>query len=339
MIKPMYFKKKAEIQLYRSFHNSQARSGLMYLCLWVILFVSGCWVVPTPTPTPPSSTAHTENHSTETQCAEEDDVNVPFFGNISSFIIEATHPTYPVIMDSCASDFTNCPASEGPDYPFSPSAIKLYDDGETVVEAIREASWWRPNGMAVSVNNGDPAVDIHYLRLYRKINDANEWPQFLILYMDGNLRLIPHPPKGTTSVCFGSSVIVGPAAPATRPIAEITSAIYRSSSKTIEITYKDGGSATLNPLIVSRTLAQIRVDIHYPTDVLPFATFRSMFVTQGNADVDHVKWKDLRDVVHDDAIMDFPVGSGREWFFYRSEWSKHNTSAPDIRIRLERYIP
>jgi hypothetical protein len=83
--------------------------------------------------------------------------------------------------------------------------------------AVRDSSWWQPHGMAASVDDGLPATDIHYVRVYRKIPETSEWPQFLVLYIDGNLRLIPHPQEGMARVCFGSSVIVGPAAMSARP--------------------------------------------------------------------------------------------------------------------------
>jgi hypothetical protein len=279
------------------------------------------------------TTAIASNQSISTLCAEEDNINIPFSGDVTSFVIEATHPTYEVGTDSCTPDFSNCPPPE-PGYPFTPGVYKLFDDGETVVEAVREAEWWWPNGMEFSVDTGTPVTDIHYVRVYRKIADANEWPQYFVLYMDGNLRLIPHPPVGITSVCFGSSVIIGPAATALRPIAEITSARYVSTSNSIEVLYQTGGSAILDLQEVNRTIARVRITVNYPIDI-PFATFRSMFVEDGNADVDHVRWKDSSVVLHDDPIMTFPGGEGTEWFFYRSSRSQHNTSAPDIRIRLD----
>jgi len=81
-------------------------------------------------------------------------------------------------------------------------------------------------------------------------------------------------------------------------------------------------------------MARVDITVNYPTGTLPFATFRSMFVADGNADVDHVRWKDASGALHDDAIMTFSGGEGTEWFFYRRTRSQHNTSAPDIRIRL-----
>ena len=274
------------------------------------------------------------NQSTITSCAEEDNVNIPLTGQVASFIIEATHPTYPVAPDNCAPDFSNCsPALSG--FSFTPGVFKLFDDGETVVEAVREAAWWRPNGMTAAVDDQAPTPDAHYIRIYRRIADTSEYPQVLVLYQDGNLRLIPQPPVGTSSVCFGGSVIIGPAAPAQRPIAEIASITYVSQSQSLEIKYRDGGSAAIILRDVNRNLTRVRVNVNYSTGALPFATFRSMFVADGNADVDYVKWVDAAGVTRNDPILTFPGGEGTEWFFDRQTRSRHNTSAPGLRIRIE----
>lgn len=289
----------------------------------------GCNSGSTAPPPPPTAS----NQSTATQCAEEDNVNVPLRGNVPSFVVEATHPGYEVGQDNCDPDFTNCPDPQA-GHAFTPGVYKLYDDGETVVEAVREASWWQPRGMSARVDDGDAETDIHFIRVYRKIAAAAEWPQFFVLYMDGNMRLIPHPPAGVASVCFGSSVIIGPAAVEARPIAEIASVKYVSATKTLEVAYRAGGSAVLDLTHVTRTEARVHVTVNYATDANPFVTFRSMFVAGGNADVDYVQWKDAGGTRHDDAVMAFTGGQGTEWFFHRKLRSTHNTSAPDIRIRL-----
>jgi uncharacterized protein (TIGR03437 family) len=280
-------------------------------------------------------TVQASNRSTPTQCAEDDNLNIYLRGPVASFIVEATHPTYPIANDTCAADFRNCqPGSGG--YSFTPLVVSLYDDGQTVVEAVREASFWRPVGMNAAINNTIPRTNIHYIRVYRKVTDANSWPQFFVLYADGNMRLIPHPPAGASSVCFGSSVIIGPAAPAERPIAEIAGVIYRSATQKLEVTYRAGGSATLDLSEVNRQIARVHVAVNYPTD-LPFATFRSMFVTETNADAARVSWTDTNGNAHDDPILSFTEGHAKEWFFSRRTLSQHNSSAPDIRIKLEAY--
>ncbi len=101
----------------------------------------------------------------------------------------------------------------------------------------------------------------------------------------------------------------------------------------MEVEYTAGGSAILSVQEVDRTRARVGVTVNYGTTP-PFATFRSMFVEEGNADVDHLQWTDVFGALHDDGILMFPGGEGADWFFHRETWSRHNTSAPDIRIRM-----
>ncbi len=278
--------------------------------------------------------ARAVNVSTVTKCAEEDNVNVPLQGAVQAFTIEATHPGYTVGEDNCNPNFANCSGDTGPAYPFTPGVFKLFDDGVTVLEAVREATWWRPRGMTAWADSGARVRNIHYVRLYRRIDGSNEWPQVAVLYADGNLRLIPQPPLGRSSVCFGSSVIVGPAAVADRPLAEILRVRYVSASQSLRLTYREGGEATLRLDAVDRLRTRVRVAVRYPTDARPFATFRSMFVSDGNADVDRVQWTDRDGLPHNDRILKFTGGRSSAWRFLRKVRSQHNTSAPDLRIAL-----
>lgn len=278
------------------------------------------------------ATASASNLSKPTACAEDDNVNIPLVSAspLRSFTIEATHPTYNVGQDNCAANFDNCPPP-APGYSFSPAVVKLFDDGETIVEAVREAEWWLPTGMEASVDDGSKENDVHYVRVYKKIAGSNGWPQVFVLYMDGNLRLIPQPPVGSDSVCFGSSVIVGPAATSARPYAEIRSVRYISLSDQLQVSYEAGGNAVISFEEISRSISQVSVAMNYAGD-LPFATFRSMYVEKGNSDVDTIDWVGASGQRHSSWIMDFPGGDGTEWFFYRQHRSDHNTSAPNITI-------
>ena len=277
--------------------------------------------------------------SAPTACAENDNVNIPLRGGATSYTITATHPTYTVGVDSCAADFSNCATSTDPSYPFTPGVLKLHDDGVTVVQAVTLSAWWRPAGMAISVDGGMPVSGAHEIVLYRKILDADSWPQFLVLYEDGNLRLIPQPRAGVSPVCFGASVLIGPAAAAARPFADISAVNYVSGTQTLQINYQGGGSAAIRVLEVDRIMSKVAVDVNYAVDTAAFLTFRSMFVTSGNADTDAVKWTGLDGTVRDDAVLQFAGGPGTDWQFYRRVRSQHNTSAPDIRITMNSASP
>ena len=74
---------------------------------------------------------HAKNMSFPTQCAEEDNVNIPIYGGyVSDYQITATFPTYfpltPGQEDLCISDMTNCEQA----WDMRPTAQIAYYDAE-----------------------------------------------------------------------------------------------------------------------------------------------------------------------------------------------------------------
>jgi hypothetical protein len=272
------------------------------------------------------------NNSAATQCAEEDNVNIPLFGDVDEFVIEARHPAYSVTTFDCPPNFSNCPQSGDGGFEFEPASSKLHDDGTWVLWVYREATFWRPTGMTVKAG-GHTFADAHRIAVSKKVAGENSWPQFLVLYADGNLRLIPHPPKGASSVCFGASVIVGPSQLSSRPYAQISLVEFDSSKKSLSVEYEEGGTAKL-AMVVDRTIATVTVQADFPSGCLPFATFRSMFVGPDNCDT---AWVTVR-CQNTDAcvrgVLDPFVCLGQEFQFTRTVPSVHNVSAPDITIRV-----
>jgi hypothetical protein len=266
------------------------------------------------------------NNSFFTTCAEADNVNVPLFApGITSFRVIATHPKYDIGTDNCIPDFSGCSDAS---IEVTDICAKLHDDGTNVVEGCVTTQWWRTYTMNIVV--GTTTGSYHYLRLYRKIQEENSWPQFLVLYEDGNMRLKPHPPMGRSDTCFGSSVIIGPAIPSERPYVDVQEVRVNPSALTLDMTYRDGGIAHVS-LSVSRVEATASVNVGYSTSItIPFAILRSMYVSDGNADVDHIQC----------PAGDFPILTGWTtlegpwWFFHRTIRSVHNTSAPDVRIEV-----
>ena len=171
----------------------------------------------------------------------------------------------------------------------------------------------------------------HRLVLNRKIGDTNSWPEVFVLYQDGNLRLKPQPPIGRNDVCFGSSVIVGPVdAEATeRPYTDISEVQFSPENLCFDISYRSGGTA-IQCLTVNRSEATLRVEPSYSAKK-PFAAFRSMWVRDGNADVDTIQTFDG---------AGYPIISGwanllgPAWRFSHKTVSTHNTSAPDIEMKV-----
>ena len=270
------------------------------------------------------------NRSYATTCAEEDNINVPMYADaVPNFELRATHPVYNLLPDNCVADFSGC------SYPSATtssslrsanlSCPKIFDDGVNALTLCTEQSWWRPYAMTVRILG--VAYQGHRLVLNRKIADAASWPEVLVIYQDGNVRVKPHPPAEVDDVCFGSSVIIGPAVEdPQRPYVDVATINIEPTSPCFDLTYLGGGQSHFC-LSVNRQEARLNVMPNYANDK-PFATFRSMWVEDGNADVDHISsptsvlpilgaWLQL---------------SGPSWSFQRYVRSRHNTSAPDLRI-------
>lgn len=280
-----------------------------------------------------------ENFTTPTWCAEEDNVNLPIsIGSRAtrfSFTVEARHPGYPVQEDHRDADFTNCPPAP-PSSGLPQQSFKIYDDHVgTAIEAVRDPNFHRP-GMAVRAGRV-AAANVHFIRLIRKIADADSWPEVLVLYSDGNLRVKPQAPRegGDPSFAgdpvFGSSVIIGPAPRSERPVAQIRSVAYVPSKRAFKVKYQAGGSATLRVQRADRQVTRVEIAARYvAAPDTPFATVRSMFVAEANADVDTVWWHDGSGAIQRMGINSFTSARGGSFAFGRSIRSLHNTSAPDL---------
>jgi len=281
------------------------------------------------------------NRSFETTCAEQDNINIPLVAKGAAYFqVRATHPKYPFVATPgcgadfsaslcCAFDFSGCPAVGTTSALLRTADLscqKIFDDGVNAFNLCTEQSWWRPGAMTVTVHGA--AFQGHRLVLNRKIADEASWPEVLVIYADGNVRLKAHPPAGVGDVCPGSSVIIGPAAAdPLRPFIDITDIAIAPAQPCFHVRYAGGGMAHYC-LAVDRQAAQLNVAPAYPSD-RPVVTFRSMWVADGNADVDHLDFGSTSLPI----LSSWTAVGGAEWVFRRAVFSRHNTSAPDITIR------
>jgi len=66
----------------------------------------------------------------------------------------------------------------------------------------------------------------------------------------------------------------------------------------------------------------------------PFAALRSMFVTEGNADVAQIRWRTKDSPAWTQMpVMYFKAATAAELWAGRTVPSRHNTSAPDVTFR------
>ena len=76
------------------------------------------------------------------------------------------------------------------------------------------------------------------------------------------------------------------------------------------------------------------VGLGTPVANLPFAALRSMFVTEGNADVTQIGWRTQGSQAWMQApVMTFKQANAAELWAGRLLPSRHNTSAPDMVFR------
>lgn len=280
--------------------------------------------------TPPDGnpTCWAANESQNTPCAEEDNVNIPLYhSTIKEFQITATHPTYDVGEDNCSPDFTGC-GGGAPGNAGGNVCQLLLDDGINAINVCTVQSWWRGDVMMEVSAEGNTLAG-HFIQWHRKVEDEPSWPQYLVLFQDGNLRLKPHPPEGVEDVCFGSSVVVGPVTQGERPFVDIAAVSIDAGDQSLDIVYSAGGSAHVETS-VDRTSAVADVMIDYDVAKNPFATFRSMFVADGNSDADRVEVEAGAQPI----LGEWTSLPGPWWWFYREVRSTHNTSAPDTRIEV-----
>ncbi len=279
-----------------------------------------------------------ENHSYTTDCGEEDNINIQIFApSITHYFVVATHPWYcppfcdfPCLPDDCAPSAEKAPAANG-DVCWE----DFFDDHSyNAVGVCLMPAYWRAEEetgtMSVSVNGG-ASYDCHYLKIRRHIPGTDSWPEVLILYEDGNMRIKPHPPSGFSDTCFGSSVIIGPATLDMRPYADVESVQITTGPSSVQLDITFLGSETTHIVFtVDRTQATADVEVNgFPAHV---AVFRSMWVQDGHADVDSVETAEGTLPVLPPWEGGLP---GPAWFFYRQVESDHNQSAPDIRIVLD----
>ena len=215
-------------------------------------------------------------------------------------------------------------------------STEIYNDGVTIIEAVDIDTWWRINEtMTVVLDNGDVFGNVDYFRFYQRLPWTKDgFSQVFVMYQDGNVRLLPVTPHGLDWIPFGSSVLLGQTDPhLTRPSAPISHININPKSLKMDIFYADRGTMTLQIIATPRETQLVISNAEYTRDlnVHPFFTFRSMWVEDGNADVDHVR---IDGTKARGIISDWTEENGYNIWFYRKCISKHNTLSPDISLDI-----
>lgn len=281
------------------------------------------------------------NNSISDPCPEHDPISVVFRGQISNFWIIATHPLIQATNFSCGENTNGCPPVDpGTDYTFTPAYWHPpeHDTGITYLNARRDEKFWRPQGMNILVNGVTTSMtNVHYIEIGGYNAGWNhDYPIFFVLYCDGNIRLIPFP-SYSPKVCFGTSVIVGPAPVSSRPYVDIESVDFTSAfpgPRILTVRYRNGGTAVYDIQEVTGYQAKLKVTVDFPTSK-SFCTVRSMWVSDTICDTAYLRWTNSVGTVCDYPVLTALPTAATDYFLYKKELSTHNQTAPDIRVVLQ----
>jgi len=216
--------------------------------------------------------------------------------------------------------------------------LDLYDDGDVAVRVMKVSGWPFKSGMTVNIEGGPSRPDHHFIQFLKRADEDHAPPQIFVLYANGYARIIPPQPAGREErVCFGASMIIGPAAEDPLfPITPIERLDIDPQKMTIKVRYKNGSSAMLQ-LQAEPGKTTVRVtDVTYDTVTAPFVTMRSMWVADDNSDVARIQAASSPGVMQsytiDPTHEEWTTLPSDSWFFYRPTYSCHNSSAPDFKI-------
>jgi hypothetical protein len=282
---------------------------------------------------PPAMAVTVQGRSKPTLCAEDDNVYLTFSSStLRHFRIDARPPSAigTIVVDSTAPDFTDCVIADQPPGPEDKvDRIVLFEDETMQLVGYRHAEFWRKGDVPLKVGDREEH-QLHLVQLFVKRPDKDPY-EYLVLYpLDGYWRARPLPPERLPQVAYGTSFLVGAVEDKERPVVELKSIKFVPAVKSFELTFPEGDIATVRVTDLSEKAASIEVVLEQPVKGRPFAAFRSMFVTEVNADASHVFWKDQKARGwRAKPVMDFRRAFATEIRLGRVAPSRHNTSAPD----------
>ena len=281
------------------------------------------------------------NASEPTLCAEKDNVYLKLQSReVRRFTVEAAHPAYvgTIVQDRWAPNFARCDMSQDPAFKFEKRRQTIYETEEWQLVGLTFSSFWRNNQVPVRVGNRTE-TGFHLLQLWTRYQERAE--EVLVLYpADGYWRARPLPPQNLRWSAYGSSFLIGPVETGGRPFVDISDVAFDPDTHTFTLNFERGGSATLRLDALDQERIVLDVELTEPVAGGPFAALRSMFVSEGNADVASVRWRAKGSAqLLQMPVMKFSRASAAELWAGRLVPSRHNTSAPDMIFRDFSAVP
>jgi hypothetical protein len=229
------------------------------------------------------------NGSEPVLCAEKDNISIEFTSpDVRGFRIEAAHPAYitSIQRDSFEADWTDCDMSGDPVHHSDvkvPTRKTIYEEPDIWLVGWTMPTFWRPSTATVRI--GDRVENgLHMVQVWVIRPMGGE--EVLVFYpQDGYWRMRPRAPAGLAPTAFGSSLLIGPIEVDGRPLVRIKEIAFDPKARTFTLHYELGGSATLRMAHLDEHRHTLEAAFDTPISGRPFASLRSMYVTEFNNDV------------------------------------------------------
>jgi hypothetical protein len=282
------------------------------------------------------------NLSEPVLCAEKDNIQIDFSSpSVKTFRVQAVHPAYigTITVDRYLPDFTACDMSADPVVATSVKKTvrrTIYETPDFQLVGYTYPTFWRPANTPVRVIDRENNIDatfreIHLMQVWTLHRERAE--EVLVVYPpDGYWRARPLPFADMRWTAYGSSFLVGPVEMQGRPIVDLKLITYDAQAKTFTLDFARGGSAVMKIQALDQEHMALDVELQgaIPRN-LPFASLRSMYITDINNDASRVAFKPKDAKRWGEAhVMDFKNADASEFWLGRTTISKHNTSAPDM---------
>jgi hypothetical protein len=286
------------------------------------------------------------NRSEAVLCAEKDNIQVDFAAlkgaaPPATFRVQAVHPAFigGIGIDRYLPDFTACDMSGDPVVATSTKKIirrTIFETPDLQLVAWTYPTFWRGANTPVRVidketGKNEAFKEIHLLQVWTNHRERAE--EVLVVYPpDGYWRARPLPFADMRWTAYGSSFLIGPVEMQQRPIVDLKEIVFDAQARTFRLEFARGGAAVMkiSALDPEHIALDVALEGAIPRD-LPFASLRSMYITESNNDAARIAWKPRGQQRWGEAsIMDFKTAEANEIWAGRTSFSRHNTSAPDM---------
>ena len=276
------------------------------------------------------------NKSKPVLCAEHDNVHIDFVSpDVRQFQIQARHPTYiaSIRNERAEFDLANCSFHKDPVVPAKPRKKTFWESRKFWLTGYTFGGFWRANNVPVRVGN-HVERGFHMVQLWMLHRERAE--EVMVFYPpDGYWRARPLPFADMRWTAYGSSFLVGPVEFEKRPLVRLKEIEFDPAANRFTLHFMAGGSATIT--LKSIDQKQITLDVAFPRAMprgLPFASLRSMYVTETNSDVARLAWRSMRSKRWlESPVMEFKKAATSHFWAGRRVMSRHNQSAPDFVFR------